>query len=87
MDNTCVMCGRELPTESSSMVCDKCSNSEYKLCPNCGGDTEIMSQEVYQTFDGVCKSTIYHCSICGRDWEQEVSYVEKRSVFRPKFWG
>lgn len=87
-DNTCVMCGRELPTECGSMVCNKCRNEKkHKLCPSCGSDTEIISEEVYETSDGIRKSVVYHCYNCYQDWEQEISYIEQCSVFHKKFWG
>ena len=88
MDDTCVMCGGELPTESGSMVCSSCSNTnKHKTCPGCGSDIEVVSEEVYETLGGIRKSTLYHCYACGQDWEQETSYIEQCSVFNKKFWG
>lgn len=82
------MCGKELPTESGSMVCNGCvRKSSSKTCPTCGASLEAFSEEVYQTSDGVNKSIVYHCYNCHQDWEQEISYIERCSVFRKKFWG
>ena len=90
MNNTCVMCGADLPTECNSMVCPKCQRGDYPkgpLCPTCGTILETMDISRYETTDGFGYSTIYHCNHCDNDWEKEEEFVTKPIIFKRKYWG
>ena len=90
MDNTCVMCGQELPTECNSMVCSNCQRGDTPkspLCLNCGAALEIMNISRCTTTEGFIYSTIYHCNQCGNDWEKEEEYIAKPTIFQRKYWG
>ena len=90
MDSTCVMCGRELATESGSMVCPRCQQGDYiknPLCPNCGTTLETMNISKYETIEGFGYSTLYHCNCCSNDWEKEEEYHALPVVFKRKCWG
>lgn len=90
MDNICVMCGRELPTECDSMICNKCqkgNNHVRPRCYDCGERLELINISRYNTTDGFGYSTIYHCNSCHADWEQEEEYISQPIKFKRKFWG
>ena len=90
MDNVCVACGAELPTECGTMICNQCksklSNSGV-LCPSCGSSLEIMDTSRYNTSDGFGYSTLFHCYNCDSDWEREEEYTAKPVKFQRKYWG
>ena len=90
MDNVCVACGAELPTEYGSMICKQCESSLFNsivLCPSCGSHLEIIQKSTYNTSDGFGYSTLFHCSRCRSDWEREEEYLAKPVKFRRKYWG
>ena len=51
MDNCCVMCGRELPTECGSMVCAQCVR-DIKIPKTAHSITEIPPNNIELSFNG-----------------------------------
>ena len=88
MEDTCVCCGRVIP--EGSHVCYRCKNgsgNDSVLCPTCGAVLEVMNSSWWNTSEGICCSTVFHCNTCHNDWEKEAEYIAKPVIFKRKFWG
>lgn len=88
MIDTCVCCGDVVP--EGRQVCVRCENGRSNngvICPECGSLLEVMDLSWWNTCDGICKSTLFHCNVCHSDWEKEAKYIAQPVEFKRKFWG
>jgi hypothetical protein len=46
-----------------------------------------MSSHWYSTCDGHARNTIFHCEVCGSDWEKDEEFIAQPVKFNRKFWG
>ena len=98
----CIMCGRTLPTECGSQVCNTCDlTAGMKFmtfkCPECGEKLVIYYKEVVEHRDATWDSfhytivdLIYHCHNCGCDWDSRYisSYGDKsQTTLKRHYWG